>query len=73
MKAQIDDDTDGIDGNFVRGQYDILVPHDGVTEWSVCAKCHTQIDWANIYDGRGSDDTSCPNCGHDDTAWLFCI
>ena len=50
-----------------------LVKHDGVTEWSVCGKCGETIDWANdvlFGKGRDRDDTTCPFCGHDDTAWL---
>jgi hypothetical protein len=39
-----------------------LREHDGVTEYSVCGKCGTQIEWANDI---------CPNCGHTDTAWLY--
>jgi ribosomal protein S27AE len=55
-----------------------LKPHDHVTEWSVCGRCGTQIDWAADSIGeaiasgkRERDDTSCPNCGHGDTAWLY--
>jgi hypothetical protein len=48
-----------------------LIPHDGVTEWSVCGRCHARIDWANdVTAGRDRDDTSCPHCGHADTAYL---
>lgn len=48
-------------------------PHDGVTEWSVCGRCGTMIDWASetVVAGRDRDDTSCPRCGHEDTAWLY--
>lgn len=60
-----------------------LKPHDGGPEWSVCGKCGTQIDWANdVMFGpsafasieeweKSRDDTTCPYCGHDDTAWLY--
>lgn len=52
-----------------------LIPHDGCTEWSVCGKCGTTIDWANEMlfgpeSGRERGDTTCPHCGHEDTAWL---
>lgn len=54
---------------------EVLIPHDGVTEWSVCGQCGTKIDWANdtVFgpdSGRDREDTSCPNCGSLDTAWL---
>jgi len=51
----------------------LLKPHDGVTEWSVCGRCGVMIDWTNdvVMAGRDRDDTSCPNCGHADTAWLY--
>ena len=47
-----------------------LRPHDGVTEWSVCGACGERIDWASdtVAD---SEETTCPYCGHDDTAWLY--
>ena len=49
-----------------------IKPHDGVTEWSVCGRCGTLIDWASdLTDGRDDDDTSCPQCGSPDTAWLY--
>lgn len=53
-----------------------LKPHDGFTEWSVCGKCGEIIDWTNDVmfgpgSGRDRDDTSCPHCGHDDTAYLY--
>lgn len=51
-----------------------LKPHDGVSEVSVCGKCGTLIDWASdapSMTGRDRDDTSCPACGHPDTAWLY--
>ena len=53
-----------------------LIPHDGCTEWSVCGTCGAQIDWANDVmfgetSGRDRDDTTCPYCGHDDTAYLY--
>lgn len=52
----------------------VLVPHDGITEWSVCGACGTHIDWANeVMCGareREEDDMSCPHCGSDDTVWL---
>lgn len=52
-----------------------LVAHDGVTEWSVCGQCGRHIDWANdvmfgALSRRDPDDTSCPYCGHADTAYL---
>jgi len=50
-----------------------LIPHDCVTEWSVCGRCGTQIDWANdvVCAGRDEDDMSCPYCSHPDTAYLY--
>lgn len=50
-----------------------LKPHDGVTEWSVCGRCGVRIDWANdvMTAGRDRTDTSCPHCGHSDTAYLY--
>ena len=53
-----------------------LKPHDGITEWSVCGACGVLIDWTNDVmfgpqSGRDRDDTSCPHCGHDDTAYLY--
>ena len=55
-----------------------LKPHDGCTEWSVCGKCGELIDWASDtiaeqqrLKGLDRDSTSCPYCGHYDTAWLY--
>lgn len=49
-----------------------LKTHDGACEWSVCAKCGSVIDWANdVMFSPDDDDTSCPYCGHADTAWLY--
>lgn len=59
-----------------------LKPHDGATEWSVCGRCGEQIDWASAMFGpdnfptkeayeESRDDTTCPYCGHHDTAYLF--
>jgi len=50
-------------------QYRQLKPHDGITEWSVCGQCKQLIDWASV--DRAGDDSSCPYCGHDDTAYLY--
>src|SRR5579871_1358396 len=49
-----------------------LKPHDGCTEWSVCGKCGESIDWAaDCFAGTDDEDTTCPHCGHGDTAYLY--
>lgn len=47
-----------------------LVPHDGITEWSMCGRCRATINWA-VEGNDNSDDTTCPCCGHRDTRYLF--
>jgi hypothetical protein len=47
-----------------------LVPHDGITEWSVCGRCRATINWA-AEGNNDPDDTTCPHCGHPDTRWLW--
>lgn len=60
-----------------------LKPHDGVTEWSYCGRCGQRIDWGSEalfgiqnYASREEweatrGDTTCPYCGHGDTAYLL--
>jgi len=50
-----------------------LISHDHSTEWSVCGRCGTMIDWTSeiVSANRDEDDLSCPYCGHEDTGWLY--
>lgn len=47
-----------------------LVPHDGVTEWSVCGECGRKIDWSDDLLVGDQDDSICPYCGSTDTGYL---